>query len=91
MSEHQKPPAESPTPVIVLPYTHSLQLLPPIPGFSEPRKLGRNGQPLPSARAVANAIHDSPEIVHVKYTHMLMQFAQILDHDMTHAPVNLGE
>lgn len=56
-------------------------------GFSEPRKLGRNGQPLASARAVANAVHESPEIEHVKYTHMLMQFAQFVDHDMTHAPV----
>uniref|UniRef100_A0A915I1S1 Peroxidase n=1 Tax=Romanomermis culicivorax TaxID=13658 RepID=A0A915I1S1_ROMCU len=49
--------------------------------------LTRNGQPLPSAREVANVIHESPEIEHIKYAHMLMQFAQFVDHDLTHSPV----
>lgn len=60
-------------------------------GFDEPRKLGSDGRPLPSPRLIANSVHSNVEFEpHVKYTHMLMQFAQILDHDFTHSPVHSG-
>uniref|UniRef100_A0A9J2PI79 Heme peroxidase n=1 Tax=Ascaris lumbricoides TaxID=6252 RepID=A0A9J2PI79_ASCLU len=57
-------------------------------GFDSPRTLARNGRKLPSARVVSNAIHyEAPEF-HVKYTHMLMQIGQIIDHDFAHSPVS---
>ncbi|KRX61983.1 Peroxidasin -like protein [Trichinella sp. T9] len=59
-------------------------------GFDEPRKFGVNGDPLPSARHVANVIHKSKDIIHKKYSHILMTFGQFLDHDLTHTPMSLA-
>ena len=50
----------------------------------------RTGRALPSARAVSNAVHVALPNPHIVYTHMLMQFGQFLDHDLTLAPMTLG-
>ncbi|VDM96570.1 unnamed protein product, partial [Thelazia callipaeda] len=59
-------------------------------GFDSPRTLSRTKKKLPSARAVSNAIHSEAPAFHVKYTHMLMQMGQIIDHDFAHSPVSRG-
>lgn len=48
------------------------------------------GSPLPSARLVSTMSHPDISHLHGRYTLMLMQFAQILDHDITFTPVHKG-
>jgi len=49
------------------------------------------GVPLPSARLVSAMSHPDISHLHGRYTLMLMQFAQILDHDITFTPVHKGK
>lgn len=49
------------------------------------------GQPLPSPRLISVSVHPDTSQPHVKYSLMFMQFAQLLDHDLTHTPVNKGK
>lgn len=61
-------------------------------GFDSPRIFSRNNgrKLLPSARKVSNVIHGEEPLFHAKYTHMLMQMGQIIDHDFAHSPVSRG-
>lgn len=49
------------------------------------------GLPLPSPRLVSAMSHPDISHLHGRYTLMLMQFAQILDHDITFTPVHKGK
>ncbi|KAF5284358.1 hypothetical protein FQR65_LT13575 [Abscondita terminalis] len=59
-------------------------------GISRPRVLGVTGVPLPSPRVVSTVIHPDISNLHTRYTLMVMQFAQFLDHDLTMTPIHKG-
>ncbi|VDM92846.1 unnamed protein product, partial [Litomosoides sigmodontis] len=56
-------------------------------GIDMPRAKSLTGELLPSARVISNAIHFDLPISQRMYSHMIMQFGQILDHEVTHSPV----
>nr|KAG5687891.1 hypothetical protein BaRGS_027214 [Batillaria attramentaria] len=61
-------------------------------GISEPRILGRNGGPLTSARDISNMLHPTgPNGQMTSLTHMVMQWGQFIDHDLTSTPVQTGK
>lgn len=66
------------------------RLLPPKydDGVSSPRTRSILGTPLPSPRLVSTRMHPDLSRPHVRYSLMFMQFGQLLDHDLTHTPVN---
>ncbi|KAK9508766.1 hypothetical protein O3M35_006245 [Rhynocoris fuscipes] len=59
-------------------------------GISNPRMTSVTGVPLPSARVVSSMIHADISYLHSRYTLMLMQFAQFVDHDITFTPNHRG-
>ncbi|XP_025074585.1 uncharacterized protein LOC105429244 [Pogonomyrmex barbatus] len=61
-----------------------LRFLPPEydDGVQSIRK-SKNGRPLPSARDISNVIHENKDVPLASVTHMLMQWGQFVDHDLT--------
>ena len=57
-------------------------------GLMSPRSRSITGKPLPSARLVSVNIHNDVSAPHVRYSLMMMQWGQFVDHDLTHTPVN---
>ena len=43
----------------------------------------KNGRSLPSARDVTSLIHENKDVPLASVTHMLMQWGQFVDHDLT--------
>lgn len=59
-------------------------------GISQPRTRSVAGDTLPSPRTISTSIHNDISHLHARYTLMVMQFGQFLDHDITFTPVNKG-
>ncbi|KAL1488622.1 hypothetical protein ABEB36_014425 [Hypothenemus hampei] len=59
-------------------------------GISKPRTIGVTGTPLPNPRSISRSIHPDISNLHKRYTLMVMQFAQFLDHDLTFTPIHKG-
>ncbi|ERL88558.1 hypothetical protein D910_05943 [Dendroctonus ponderosae] len=59
-------------------------------GISKPRTTGVTGVLLPNPRTVSKVVHPDISNLHTRYTLMVMQFAQILDHDVTMTPIHKG-
>ena len=60
-------------------------------GVSRPRINSVTGTPLPSPRVVSTVIHPDISNLHTRYTLMMMQFAQFLDHELTKTPIHKGK
>ncbi|KAF7278210.1 hypothetical protein GWI33_008704 [Rhynchophorus ferrugineus] len=59
-------------------------------GISKPRRIGVTGIPLPNPRLISRSIHPDISNLHKRYTLMVMQYAQFLDHDISFTPVHKG-
>jgi peroxidase len=60
-------------------------------GISAPRTRSvHNGVPLPNPRLVSREVHTSETNPDPKYTLMVMQWGQLIDHDLTHTPMIRG-
>lgn len=55
-------------------------------GLWAPR-VRKDGTPLPSARFVSRSLVPDINQPDIRYSHLLMQFGQFLDHDLSHVPI----
>ena len=58
--------------------------------IGKPRTRSEAGTPLPSARQVSKSVHTTKSRVDRKHSHMVMQWGQFLDHDITLTPQARG-
>ncbi|XP_050709012.1 heme peroxidase 2-like isoform X23 [Eriocheir sinensis] len=58
--------------------------------LSKPRATSITGQPLPSPRLISTNMHNDVSAPHVRYTLMVMQWGQLIDHDIIFTPINKG-
>ncbi|XP_031831512.1 uncharacterized protein LOC116426555 [Nomia melanderi] len=68
------------------------RLLPPVyeDGVSKPRATSITGAPLPNPRVISTVMHPDISNLHNRYTLMVMQYAQFLDHELTMTPIHKG-
>lgn len=68
------------------------RLLPPAyeDGISKPKITSVTGTPLPNPRTISTVIHPDISNLHNRYTLMVMQYAQFIDHDLTMTPIHKG-
>ncbi|XP_055548118.1 uncharacterized protein LOC129731820 [Wyeomyia smithii] len=68
------------------------RLLPPVydDGISQPRSISVSGSPLPNPRSISALIHPDISNLHTRYSLIVMQYAQFLDHDLTMTPIHKG-
>ncbi|XP_042860058.1 uncharacterized protein LOC122245949 isoform X3 [Penaeus japonicus] len=59
-------------------------------GLSKPRVTSKVGRALPSPRLISTNMHNDVSAPHVRYTLMVMQWGQFIDHDVIFTPVNKG-
>ncbi|XP_066153356.1 uncharacterized protein [Euwallacea fornicatus] len=59
-------------------------------GISKPKVTGVTGIHLPNPRTISRVVHPDISNLHKRYTLMVMQFAQLLDHDITMTPIHKG-
>ncbi|XP_062547595.1 uncharacterized protein LOC134213069 [Armigeres subalbatus] len=59
-------------------------------GISQPRIISISGNPLPNPRSISALIHPDISNLHTRYSLMVMQYAQFLDHDLTMTPIHKG-
>ncbi|KAK0174315.1 hypothetical protein PV327_010941 [Microctonus hyperodae] len=79
-------------PTLAKSLTTFARLLPPVydDGVSKPRMRSVTGGMLPNPRLISTTIHPDISNLHNRYTLMVMQFAQFVDHDLTMTPIHKG-
>lgn len=50
-------------------------------------RVALSGRPLPNSRMISYTVHPEVIVPNLRWTHMMMQFGQFLDHDILHALV----